>query len=66
MGTKASNPVFDGDHSVSRWETDRMLSVSVSVNVEYQVRRLLSSGTFWSEAAIQSILSGNVCGKVGE
>lgn len=27
---------------------------------------LLSSGTFWSEAAIQSILSGNVYGKVGE
>lgn len=36
------------------------------MTLEYQVRRLLSSGTFWSEAAIQSILSGNVCGKVGE
>lgn len=33
MGTKASNPVFDGDHSVSRWETDRMFSVSMLVKV---------------------------------
>lgn len=26
-----SNPVFDGDHSVSHWETDRMFSVRVKV-----------------------------------
>lgn len=39
MGTKASNPVFDG---VSRWETDRCLNVSVKVLISLRGRNSIT------------------------